>query len=665
MKTKVKIVLLAALLGALGCTSGGKMSPPKNLSGVNSYSENQQRLDRAKQILAQILNEKTPRTVDNTLVPYNELLLELDGAYGNAGLYGNVHPNEEIRNKALQQEQELDKFATELSLNVDLYNALKGIDASAADTETKFYLEKTLRNFRRAGVDKDQPTRQKIAGLQEELSKIGQEFDKNIREDVRYVEVPPSHLKGLPQDFIDSHKPGENGLVKISTNYPDLFPVMDYAENQELRRKLYIANRTRAYPKNKEVLKKLLQKRYELATTLGYKNWAQYVTEDKMMKSPAAAREFIDKINQLAVKRGKADYTDLLAEKRKVYKGANEVHAWENGFWSQRVKASKYQLDSQEVRKYFEFNRVKKGVFSITEKLFGVTYKPVKNVELWHQDVEAWDIYDGEKHIGRFYLDLFPRDNKYKHAAQFPFRTGIVGSQLPQAVLVCNFPNPRESQGPALMEHDQVETFLHEFGHLLHTIFGGHHRWEGISGIKTEWDFVEVPSQMLEEWVWDTKTLQTFATHHETNEPIPAALVDKMRAAKDFGVGTFVKHQMAYAALSLSLYDRAPNKVDIDYLERWSQNKYSSFRHVNNTHFSYSFGHLNGYSAIYYTYMWSLVIAKDLFSEFQKNGLFHHETASRYRNKILSKGGSNYAGELVKDFLGRPFGYDAFKKWVY
>ena len=667
----MKSFLYSLLIFALcACATTNKTAtktsgPTTDLTGLNSYNENIQRIANAKQTLAKILAVQGARTIENTLVPYNQLLLDLDAAYSNSGLFGNVHPSEEVRNKALEQEQEIDKFSTELSLNVELFSALKAVDIKGADSETKFFVEKTLRNFRRSGVDKDAAPRLKIGKLQEELSKIGQDFDKNIREDVRYVEVPPADLAGLPQDFIDSHKPQANGLVKISTNYPDLFPVLDYADNQDLKRKLYIANRNRAFPKNKEVLKNLMLKRYELARTLGYKNWAQYATEDKMMKSNIAAKDFINKINELAKKRGKADYTDLLAEKRKVHKDAKEVFAWENSYWSRKVKSSKYQLDPQEARKYFEFKRVKNGIFAVTQQLFGVTYKQVTNVKLWHEDVEAWDIFDGEKQIGRFYLDLFPRDNKYKHAAQFGFRTGITDFQLPQAVLVTNFPNPRENKGPALMEHEEVKTFLHEFGHLLHTIFAGNHKWESLSGIKTEWDFVEVPSQMLEEWIWDAKTVQTFATHFETNQPIPNELVDKMKAAKDFGVGIFVKHQMSYASLSLGLYDQDPKKVNIDQLEVSTQNKYSAFRHIDDTHFAYSFGHLNGYSAIYYTYMWSMVIAKDLFSEFQKNGLFNRETADRYRNRVLAKGGSNYAAELVKDFLGRPFGYDAFKSWVY
>lgn len=665
MKNFLLFILITTLTTLISCTTQElKTPPPAEITGKLSYEENKKRIEKAKILLAQILNVKEARTVDNTLLPYNDLLLELDAAYGNAGLFGATHPDKEIREQALKQEQDLDKFSTELSLNVELYNAIKSVNVEKASANTKFFVAKTLKEFKRSGVDKDSVTRQKIAQLQEKLSKVGQTFNKNIREDVRYIYATTKELEGLPADYIKSHPPGKDGEVKISTNYPDIFPVFKYANSEDLRKRAYKAFKNRAYPQNKPVLKELLSLRYEFARTLGYENWAAYITANKMMKSEKAAQKFINRISELAKKRSQEDYNALLAEKRKVYPKAKEIYAWENGYWSNKLKESKYDLDTQEIRKYFEFKKVKSGIFKITQKLFGVRYEPVKDVQLWHEDVEAWDIFDGNKHLGRFYLDLFPRDNKYKHAAHFGFRTGIDGVQLPQATLVTNFPNPRTTDGPALMEHGQVETFLHEFGHLLHGIFGGHHKWQSLSGLKTERDFVEVPSQILEEWIWDTETLQSFATHYETNKPIPASLVEKMKKAKDFGAGLTVRHQMFYASVSLNLYDTDPKNVDIDKLEQTLQNKLSPYKHVPGTHFTYNFGHLNGYSAVYYTYMWSLVIAKDIFSEFEKNGLFDAQTAQRFRDRVLGKGGTNHAEKLVEDFLGRPFSYDAFNKWI-
>jgi thimet oligopeptidase len=258
---------------------------------------------------------------------------------------------------------------------------------------------------------------------------------------------------------------------------------------------------------------------------------------------------------------------------------------------------------------------------------------------------------------------MHPREGKYKHYAQFTLVNGARGRRLPEGVLMCNFPRP-EGDEPALMEHDGVKTFFHEFGHLLHHVLGGHTEWAGISGVATEWDFVEAPSQMLEEWVWDVGTLQSFARHVETGAPIPAELIERARRADEYGKGLWVRQQMFYAAVSLELHARDPRGLDTTRLTAELQNKYTPFKYVENTYFHESFGHLDGYSAIYYTYMWSLVIAKDLFSVFQREGLSNPQPALRYRRAVLEPGGGRPAAELVHHFLGRDYDFAAYQKWL-
>jgi thimet oligopeptidase len=264
---------------------------------------------------------------------------------------------------------------------------------------------------------------------------------------------------------------------------------------------------------------------------------------------------------------------------------------------------------------------------------------------------------------GRLYLDMHPRENKYNHAAQFGVRNGVAGVQIPEAALICNFPGGDEND-PGLMEHNDVETFFHEFGHLLHTLFAGRQPWMGISGISTEWDFVEVPSQLLEEWAWDVTVLQSFAKHYQTGEPIPAALVGQMRRAKEFGKGLQICQQMFYAKMSLSFYDRNPTLVDTDALAKELRARYTPFRFVEGTHFQTSFGHLDGYSATYYTYMWSLIIVKDFFTHFDTENMMAPGVAKRYRDVVLAQGGSRPAAELVREFLGRDFNFDGWKRWL-
>jgi len=620
------------------------------------------RIERAKQAVAKVLAVKGKRTIENTLRPYDDAFLELDAAGSQASLIENVHPDSATRTTAEEISRKVAAYGSELALNRALYDALAAVDLTGADAETRFYVEKDLRDFRLAGVDKDDATRKKIQSLREELVKIGQEFDRNIRDDVRTVTATPAELDGLPADYIASHKPGPDGKVSINTTYPDYIPVMSYAKSEDLRKRLFMEYQNRAYPKNVEVLNRLIATRHELALLLGYPDWADYVTANKMVGSAKNVRTFIDKIVAASGTKAEKDYEVLLGRKRRDVAGATAVNLWEQSYWSDMVKRTEYDFDAQAVRPYFAYPKVKQGILDLTSTLFGVSFKRV-DAPVWHPAVECYEMYEGGKLTGRFYLDMHPRANKYNHAAQFDVRTGVAGRQIPEATLVCNFPGGTAGD-PGLMEHDDVETFLHEFGHLLHTLFAGGHKWVGIGGIRTEHDFVEAPSQMLEEWAWDPVTLATFAKHHQTGEAIPATLVKQMKQANEFGKGIQVRRQMVYADLSLSIYDQDPKAVDPTAMMKSLVEKYQPFPFVDGTHFECAFGHLDGYSAVYYTYMWSLVIAKDMFSQFDPNHMLDPTTAIRYRKTVLAPGGSKPAAKLVEDFLGRPFSFDAYERWL-
>ncbi|MCA1825436.1 MAG: Zn-dependent oligopeptidase [Myxococcales bacterium] len=590
-----------------------------------------------------------------SLPPSLEVLAAWDDASGaisdasaRASLLRSVHPDAAMREAGERCEQESEALSTELSLDPEIYRALSNVDASGEDQGTRWYLFRVLRDFRRAGVDKDDQTRARVRALNEELVRIGQEFQRNIRDDVRSIDVAHDDLAGLPADYVEAHANG-----RITTDYPDYIPFMTYARSSAAREELWKVYRQRAHPRNLEVLDRMLARRFELARLLGYPSWAAYVTEDKMIGSEKAAADFIEKIAAAAEARSRKDY-DVLRRRG----GAERVGAWDSEFLKERVRAEQFDFDSQSVRPYFEIGRVQDGIFETTARMFGIEYRKA-DLPVWHEDVTAWEIVEQGRVIGRFFLDLFPREGKYKHAAQFTLTSGQRGRSLPEGALVCNFP-----RAPALLEHSEVVTWFHEFGHLLHHIFGGHTRWAGVSGVRTEWDFVEAPSQMLEEWSRDASVLQTFARHHETGEPIPAALVQRMRAADEFGKGLRVRQQMFYAATSLQFHDRDPAGLDTTALAARLQEKYTPFRHVPETYFQESFGHLEGYSAIYYTYMWSLVIAKDLFGVFRREGLLAEEPALRYRKRILEPGGSRPAAELVKSFLGRDAAFDAFAEWL-
>jgi thimet oligopeptidase len=622
-------------------------------------------LDSAKASINALLAVPGVRTVDNTLVPFNEMSRHINNAIEWAHLHGEVHPNPKIRDAGHTCEQETRLLASTFMLDLRIYTALKSVDITAADANTKRFVTMTLRDFRRAGVELDDNGRARIKQIDDEITKLGQQFTQNVSDDVRKIEIKDAaRLAGLPADWVAAHKPDANGTINVTTDYPDYYPFMTYADDDELRKQLYVAFRSRGDAKNEAVLQQVLTLRAEKALLLGHKDWADYESEDKMLRGGKAAADFLERVNGLVTRRAKKDYAELLAQLKKANKTATVVTEWQRPYLENQLKRDTYAVDTTTVRKYFEFEKTLAGLLDITATIYDLKYTPVTNdPRVWHADVKVFDVTrtDGTK-LGRIFLDMHPRAGKYKHAAEFPMVDGIKGIQLPEAALVCNFADP--SKGLALMEHSDVVTMFHEFGHLMHHILGGQAQWVRQSGVATELDFVEAPSQMFEEWAWNHDVLARFAKNHETGEVIPKDLVDKMKRADRFGKGAWAAQQLVYSALSLRLHQDNPAKLDQLGLVKSLQKKYSPFAHVEGTKFHASFGHLIGYSSMYYTYLWSRVIARDLLTPFDKKGLLATDVTHAYRDKVLAVGGTKDAADIVKDFLGRPHNFKAFEKYL-
>ena len=615
-------------------------------------------------IREQIIEAPSPRSVQSTVLPFAEIDMILDSGLSEAELIESVHPDAGLRRAAEACKQHLSGIASDLELDRGLYDALSALDDSAADDPVLGrFVAHVLRDFRRAGVDRDDAAREEIRQIKEALVRLAQDFNRNIREDTRFIELDgPAQLVGLPEDFIAAHKPDLSGKIRVTTDYPDFVPFMSYAKDANLRRRLFLAYLNRAYPKNESVLAEILDRRRRLASLVGHSSYAAFVASDKMIGSADAVAAFVDKIAEVARARSLTDIQVLLARKQKDDPAALEVEDFEKSYYSELARLENLNFDSQEVRPYFEYCRVKEGVFSVVSDLFGLRFHPVEEVA-WHESVEVFDVTSGGENLGRIYLDMHPRESKYKHAAMFPIVSGVRGRRLPKAALVCNFPKPSKSH-PALLEHSDVVTFFHEFGHLLHHLIGGHQSFSRFSGVATEWDFVEVPSQLLEEWAYSYEALARFAVHYETNEPIPKKLVDRLNKARTFGRGARVRQQMFYAALSYRYHVGDLSGVPLTEVLEKTQADYSPYRHMEGTHLHASFGHLEGYSALYYTYMWSFVIVRDLFGQFEARGLFDPGVAARYRDCILAPGGTKDAADLVRDFLGRDYDLQAFEDWV-
>lgn len=583
---------------------------------------------------------------------YDHLALILSDGSSEMYLISETNPDDKIRAAAEACVQKLAALGTEVSLSRPIYDRLSAIPTTGLDTKTAYTLNKQLVSYRLAGVDKDEATRAKVTQLQKEIVETGLLFAKNIRDDKGDIPLKPEELKGLPQDYVDAHKPGADGMVHISYDYPDIFPIFDFASIRETRRKVSIAFRNRGWPSNETVLKTLLQKRYALAQLLSKPDYATLITADKMIGNPTRAATFIDDVNVAAKPGATNDYDELLAFARTVDPSIERLEGWDNSYMQNLLRKQKYAVDAEVVRQYFTYDKARQGIFKLVGDLFGADIRPW-NTPVWDKSVTAWELYDQGKLVGRFYLDMHPRKGKFNHAAQFPIRTGVTGQQVPVGALICNFP----ATGP--MDHDDVTTFLHEFGHLIHSLYSGKQTYSLQSMGNLQWDFIEAPSQLLEEWTWDYDTLKGFASNAQ-GQPIPEDLVKKMNAGRQFGEAGRWKGQLAYSAVSLNFYNRAPD-FDLATMYDTQIRRYSMFPAVPNTHAYASFGHLDGYSAIYYTYVWSKAIALDLFTRFKASGIRDKATAMQYRKQVLEPGGSVDANALIQNFLGRPLSLDAFK----
>jgi len=659
-----------ALMANVPAVQGQELSAPQpsiwaTKPDVTAFEKMENdRLATAQKAVDQIVAVKVSRTIENTLAPFDEATRQLNATIEFSSFMQQVHPDATFRDRATAMTTKASAASTALSLNRDVYKAISSLDVSKSDAATRYYVKRQLLEFRLAGVDKDDATRAHLRELNDKLTDEQSAFDRNISDDQRSITVDSAKdLEGLPQDYIEAHKTGADGKIRITTDYPDALPVITFAKNEAVRQRLWVAFGNRAYPKNRDVLLEMMRTRQEIATILGYSSWADYNAADKMIVNGQNIADFIRQVNEAARPLAQREFAMLLAEKKKTSPDAKEVMDYESYYLRELVQRSGYNFDSTSVRPYFAYDRVKQGILDTAQKLFGLTFTQETGATAWAPDVETWDVSENGKMIGRFYLDMHPRPNKYSHAQMSPLLEGIRGKQLPEAALVCNFAAPTATD-PGLMDYGDVVTFFHEFGHLMHQILSGKQQWAGISGISMEADFSEAPSQMLEEWMRSPQVLATFARHYKTGEAIPAELVARMNRASAFGRASWVSAQDSYSAISYEIYSRKPQDVDLDAVTDGATRQYTLLTPLPGTHMFASFGHLGGYSSAYYTYLWDKVIAEDFVSQFDATNLLAPAPAARYRHIVLEPGGSQSANDLVKNFLGRAQNTAAFQKWM-
>ncbi|MGA9566788.1 MAG: M3 family metallopeptidase [Candidatus Korobacteraceae bacterium] len=622
-----------------------------------------EQLDLAQKSVDQLLAAKGPRTIQNTLEPYDQAVEAIDTAGYQSYAMQIVNPDAAVRDRAQAMVQKVSAAATTLALNQSLYHALAALDVSKADSATQYYVKRTLLEFRLAGVDKDDATRARIKTLNDEITKYASQFERNLAESqLKVVVKDPKELDGLPEDFIKAHKPAADGTITLTSDSPDVTPVLKFCKNAELRKRIFLAYNNRAYPQNIAVLADLLKKREELANLLGYKHWADMNSADKMAENSQNIAKFIGEIDAASKTAAEREYKMLLVSAQKQDPSLQQISLQDRSYYFEQLRRSEFDFNSQAARPYFPYDRVQAGILEVASKLFHVTFKPVPNAPVWDPSVATFDVFEGDKQLGRIYLDMHPRPGKDQWFSSNQLLDGKKGKQLPEAALVCNFSGGKPGE-PGLMEYSEVTTFFHEFGHLMHWIFQGQQQWAGYGG-NLESDFVEAPSQMLEEWMHDPKVLATFARNYQTNEPIPAELVARANRADAFGRGLWARFQLVYTSVSFDLHNMPPQEANIETVFPQNIKRFVPFKPLEGDNQIASFTHLTSYSSAYYTYLWDKVIAEDFFSQFNRHDLLAPEVALRYRSTVLDKTGSMPANDLVKSFLGRPQALDAFKGWM-
>ncbi|UOQ97741.1 Zn-dependent oligopeptidase [Hymenobacter sp. 5317J-9] len=610
------------------------------------------------------------RTFANTMLPLDAMSDNFGSVAGPISILFNASPDSAVRNQAERSLALISKYGNELELDEKLYRAVKDYsktkEAMALTGPRKKFLTETVDEYERNGFALTPEKRQELQKLNDKIADLSLAFGANIAKDRSFLLVSEADMKGLPDDYVKS-RPREGAMYRINVDGPSYTTFMKYAESEPMRKQLYTLYNNRAAEANLPVLKQLLIERQKKAQLLGYKTYAAYQTSSRMVKNPETVWAFETKLVDRVKVKSQQDLDELLAVKRAYLKDVNvkTIAPWETSFYSNLLMQNKYQVDAEKVKEYFEVNHVVDGLFNTTQQLFALKFNEVKNPSVWHKDARMFEVQRDGKLIGRFYIDLYPRDNKYTHAACFGVQSGRAtakGYQLPTAVLLCNFNAPTAGK-PALMSHSQVVTFFHEFGHVMHNLLTTA-ELSAQSGTSVKRDFVEAPSQILENWAWNYDALKTFAKHYQTGEVLPKPLYDKMWTARNVGSGLAASQQILYGTLDMTLHDRFdPNGTETttDVLKKL-QNQITPFAYLDGTNMQAAFGHLTGYGAGYYGYMWSKVYAEDMFSVFEKNGIMDSKTGLRYRDYILAKGGTDEEYTLVKNFLGREPNQDAFFK---
>lgn len=633
-------------------------------------AEAEARVKLEKDLAALIAIPQAERTFENTIMGYERAFDNYGNALGMSGFLSYVSTDKQFRDAANDLQMQISQYMVDVATRRDVYKAIR----EYTDTNPRLdpvqakLVKEMLIGFKNSGMDLNDADLEKFKALNKEKAEYIIKFDKNIQEYKDPLAVTQEQLRGLGEDYIQKLSKTDDGKYLVTLDYPDYVPFMQNADDEQARKELEFKFNRRGGQENVELLEKTLTLRREIARLLGYKNHAELRLEDRMAKNPKTVMAFLKDLQKKLKPLGKKEDKEMIAYKNsKTGKNSRTLYSWESGYWSNKFRKENLELDSEKIKEYFPSQVVIDGMLDLFGGVFGITFEPV-DIPVWHPDVKAFKIKDkasGEL-VAYFYMDLYPREGKYKHAACFGLVEGEEKQdgtyQIPFVAIVANLNKP-SGDTPSLLKHGEVETLFHEFGHVLHNALTKA-KYSAFSGTSVSWDFVEAPSQMLERWAWDPQVLKKISKHYKTGESLPDDLIKRMIAAKNFGAGGMYLRQDFFAQYDMTLHtaDTTPDTTKL-YFELTK--KIRGLPLTKGTIPQASFGHImGGYDAGYYGYLWSEVIAEDFFGEFKKNGIFNPETGLKFRREILEKGGTLDEEKMVENFLGRPADNKPFLKSI-
>ncbi len=610
------------------------------------------------------------QTVANTLNRFDELYYKLSDLGGKLSIIGATYENDKTRNEGTTQGDRLSAYFSDITLNVDLYKALKRFSTSAvAKTlrpDQKKFIKETLISFEINGTKLSDTGRAGLKKTNEKLIVLGSTFDRNIAEYKDSAKFTAAQIQGVPEAISKAWKRPDGSYV-VTVNGPNYTNIAKYADDEKTRQTMLVKYFNRAYPANVKVLDSLLFYRQQLAGQLGYKSYAAYALVQKMAATPANVWSFLDDLRDKLSPHVPETTAELAALKHRLHPELKEgINPWDLSYYSKKLLDDKFKLNTDELKPYFEMNNTINGMLGFYQKLFGFTIKEVTGLPVWYNKVKTYELHKDGKKMGTFYLDLYPRANKYNHFACFPisFYNNNNGKEvLPTGALVCNFPEGAKGE-PSLLTHGDVETMFHEFGHLVHFLLS-HPALASQNAFSVKGDFVEAPSQFMENFTWNYDCLKLFAKHYKTGEVMPKALFDKLDKSRLVGISNAEIAQVYYSMIDFTYEDRY---AETKQKGAWQVSKdlYSMTQlpFVEGSHFIYAFNHLSSYGANYYGYLWSKVYAQDIFSVFEKNGVLSPATGIKYRKLILEKGATRDEFAMLESFLGRKPNSKAFLKSI-